>query len=401
MLGLDVEASPQQYRTWIVDDSPDFTQERFTGDKSGDLPLVDVSAYIIYDGSVIANFNMPLPTSWQSTKRTLPKSVPASHLAIIDGYVYLFGGQITDKIYRASVNTPTEWIDTGSVLPTPLFDGSLAVINDRIYIFGGHNGEVPTKTIFSAPKSDPLTWTNHGSLLPKELYGSQLGIIDGNIYLFGGHNLSRATKIIYKAFASDPLTWQDTGSELPDGVYHSHLAIIDNYIYLFGGQFSVTVCTDTIYRASTTDPLNWVSYSFLPYAISSGQFFIVGSQGFLITPISIGRSPIHESITINNGATRILRCELSSPGQWLNTNQKVPGEISQSQLAIIYDRLFLFGGSGNSAIFANNYEVKYKFDNAMVVAYADLTRTRVNNTPNKLDLFRILGMAPWRTDFGT
>jgi hypothetical protein len=426
MVGRDVNSSPLQYRTWIVDDTPDYTQERFSGYKSGPLPLVDVSGYIIYDDTVVANFNLPLATSWVSTKRVLPDSLPYSHVAVIDEYVYLFGGQITDHIYRAHVNTPADWVDTGARLPTPLYDGELAIIDDRVYIFGGNNGEA-TDTIYSAALSDPLTWVNHGALLPKSVYGSQIGIIDGYIYLFGGvEHFSHAMKNIFKASAADPLTWVDTGFTLPDALYNSQLAIIDNYVYLFGGQFFANTPTDNIYRAPLSNPTSWLTYAYLPYAACGGQFFTVGNKGYLITPIAPGRffeqipelaTPSHGvnpdqvviisgfgenggQITINNGFARILRCDLGTPYAWIDTFKHVPGEISQSQLAIIYDRLFLYGGSGNSVIFANNYEIKYKLNAVATTTYADVTRTQYHNTPNKLDLFRVLGFPPWKTDYG-
>jgi len=62
--------------------------------------------------------------------------------------------------------------------------------------------------------------------------------------------------------------------------------------------------------------------------------------------------------------------------------------------------LFLYGGSGSSVIFANGYEIKYKFGSAAVVEYGDITRVQYNSTPSKLDLFRVLGFPPWKTDYG-
>jgi N-acetylneuraminic acid mutarotase len=420
MVGRDVNSSPLQFRTWIVNDTPDYAQQHFTGHKSGPDPLVDVSSYIIYDDTVVADFNLPLPTKWKSTLRVLPQSLPYSHVAIVDDFVYLFGGQITDHIFRASLNKPADWIDTGVTLPTPLYGGQLAIIGDRIYIFGGNNTEA-TDEIFSAPTSDPLNWTNHGHLLPQTLHKSQLAIVDGYIYLFGGvQHFSHATARIFKASTDDPLTWTDTGANLPFAMYSSQVAVIDGYIYLFGGQTTPNTPMDNILRASTSDPLTWADYAFLPYALAGGQFFTVGNKGYLITPIAPGRNyvpipgvdpplekviipgfgPAGGSININTGAARILRCDLATPYGWIDTLQQVPGEISQSQLAIIYDRLFLFGGSGSSVIFANSYEIKYKFGSVAAVTYGDITRVQYHSTPNKLDLFRVLGFPPWKTDYG-
>lgn len=399
MVGRDVDSSPLQHRTWIVDDTPDLDQSRFTGHKAGPHPLVDISAHIIYDDNVIADFNQPLPTKWKSTLNVTPQSLPSSHLAVIDGYVYLFGGAITDKIFRAPLGRPAEFVDTGAVLPTPLYGGQLAVLDGYVYIFGGNNNEA-TGTIFSAPLTDPLSWTNHGDLLPQTLYNSQLCIIDGYVYLFGGaQHFAHATSRIFKASAADPLSWADTGRDLPFPLYNSQVGLIDGYVYLFGGQKFTDVSVDNIFRASTFDPLTWVDYAYLPYASTSAQFFTIGNNGYLITCISPGRQAVPSNVTVNNGEARILRCSLSSPHGWVDTLETVPGELTASNLAVIYDRVFLYGGSGSSVIFATNYRISYLFDNIDVVAYGDITRTQYYNTPNNLDLFRVICFAPWKTDY--
>lgn len=393
MIGRDIDSFPAQYRTWIVDDQPDLTGQLYTGHKSGANPLMDIEAYIIYDSSVVADFNLPDPLSWNTTKRVLPQAIAYSHLAVIGDYVYLFGGQVTNKIFRATLDNPATWFDTGAVLPTDLYAGQLAIVDDRVYIFGGNDGEA-TDAIYSAPISDPLDWTNHGSLLPRKLHSSQLAIVDGYIYLYGGSEVNSATDVIFKASTDDPLTWVDTGDRLPVPLYNSQIAIINGNILLFGGQTSPVTPVDTIYLAPTSNPTFWHVYSFLPYAACGGQFFTVGNRGYLATPAVTPSLP-------RVRFTRILRCNLSSPGQWIDTLKTIPGEISQSQVGIIYDRLFLFGGSGSSAIFANNYELKYKFGSVTAVTYGVITRTQYNTTPNKLDLFRVIGFPPWKTDYGS
>lgn len=399
MVGRDVDSSPLQFRTWVVDNTPDLDQSRFTGHKSGPHPLVDISAHIIYDDAAIVDFSLPLPQKWKSTYNVTPQSLPYSHLAIIDGYVYLFGGEVTDKIFRAPLDRPAEFEDTGAVLPTPLYGGQLVVFGPTIYIFGGNNGEA-TDTIFSAPTSDPLTWTNHGSLLPETLYHSQLCIIEGNLYLFGGaQHFAHATSRIFSAPGYDPLNWSDTGADLPMPIYNSQIGLIDGYVYLFGGQKFTDTPVDNIFRASTSNPLLWIDYAYLPYASAAAQFFTIGNSGYLITAISPGRQAVPSNVIMNNGEARILRCSLSSPHGWVDTLETVPGEVTCSNLAIIYDRVFLYGGSGSSVIFATDYRISYLFNNVSVVAYGEITRTQYYNTPNTLDLFKVICFPPWKTDY--
>jgi len=392
MLGRDINSHPTQYRTWIVEDQPDFEATQYTGLKSGPNPFVDVSAYIIYDNTIVADFNLPNPLQWETTKKVLPAAIADSQLAIIGEEVYLFGGKISGKIYKANLNNPTDWEDTGAQLPTPLYGSQLLIINDVIYLIGG-NDSLCTDHIFSASVSDPLTWTDHGSRLPDKIQNAQAVIVNSQIYLLGGKNLNEPRDTIYTASVSDPLTWTDTGSTLPTALYGSQAAIIDDHIYLFGGLKLPNTPLGYVYSAPINNPTNWYTANPLPYPICHGQFVAIGNKGYLITPGAVGAAP-------KSKGTRILRCDLSSPTQWVDTLRYVPGEISESQIAIIYDRIFLFGGNGSSIIFATDSELKYKYDTTNIVSYGSVTRTQVNDTPNKLDLFKVLGFPYWKTDYG-
>jgi hypothetical protein len=390
MVGRDVDSIPTQYRTWVVNDQPDFTGELYTGLKSGDNSLVDISAYLVADDFAIVDFNLPNPLEWASTQKVLPDAVADSQLAILDGYAYLFGGKISDKIYRADINNPADWEDTGAHLPIPLYGSQLAIIEDRIYLFGGNDGYA-TDVILSATTADPLTWNNYGSLLPRKLYNAQLGIIDGYVYLFGGYDGYTGNTIL-KASTDDPFTWEDTGSTLPDHLYGSHLGVVDGYMYLFGGLISPSNPTINIYKASVDNPTSWSLAYYLPFPICFGQFVTVGTKGYLFTAGDAAFTP-------RSTFTKILRCDLTNPLYWIDMQRVVPGEVTQSQLAIIYDRLFLFGGSGSSVIFANAPILKFDFNSAGAVAYGSVTRTEFDAT-DPLDLFEVLGFPYWKTNYG-
>ena len=137
MLGRDVNAPYKEYRTWLVDDEPDFNAELYTGYKSGSSPLEEIVAYQISVAQL--DFNFPNPLSWFDTLQKLPEMMSSSQSAVIDGYVYLFGGEGTDKILRATVENPYYWEDTGATLPTVLSHSQLAVIDGYAYLFGGKN----------------------------------------------------------------------------------------------------------------------------------------------------------------------------------------------------------------------------------------------------------------------
>lgn len=388
MLARDNNSSPTQYRTWVVPGQPDFTGDMYTGLKSGNTPFDDVTTTIVLDGYAVVDFNLPDPLSWDTTERVLPEATYDSQLAVIDGYVYLFGGAGSKKIFRATLDNPADWVDTGATLPNILSRSQLAIIDTTVYLFGGNDGYGPTDHVYSAALSDPLTWTDLGVVLPKKLQDSQLVIIDGYVYLLGGQDIDGPTNSVLRADATIPLVWTNIGGLLPDPLYGSQVGFIGNSIYLFGGFNNPESPTSNIYSASISNLFVWSVVGALPVPSFNGQFFTIGSRGYLITPTDSTLS-----------FSRILRCNLSNPASWIDTFRTVPGLVNSSQFAIIYDRVFLFGGNGSSVIFANEQILKYIFTSPEAISYGDVTRTQVDATIDRLDLFSILGFPYWKTDY--
>jgi len=417
MLGRDVDSSPVEYRTWVVDGYPDYDGYYYTGSRGGTNLFVDVVAYAIPAGTGPVDFNFPKPTDWRTTYTQLPSTLKDSHLAIIDGYIYLFGGKISDKIYRASTGRPTEWIDTDATLPTPLYGAQVAIIYDRVYLFGGNNG-VATDTVYSAPLTDPLDWTNHGSILPQELYHSQLVLTgsDGYIYLFGGHTINEPVDYVYYATVDQPLIWNTHSRKLPSPLYGSSLGYINERIYLFGGIISNTyghLPTSNTYYIELSDLINessdWTTEDTLPHPMAFAQFITIGESGYLF---GIDKERVGSYILVDGYYhytettppnetyyTKIFKCDLSLPIVWTQLSQQILGEVFQSQAAIIYDRVFLYGGNGNSIIFACNVDIKYSFQNQEVIDYGNVTRTQYDSETNALELFKVLRFPYWKTDY--
>ena len=393
MLGRDVDAQPVQYRTWVVSGAPDFTGALYTGDKSGPTPLMDVSAYAIFDPTEPCDFNLPNVLDWNPTYKTLPALICDGQLAVIDGYIYLFGGQNSAKIYRATTNNPADFQDTGATLPTALCGSQLAIINGTVYLFGGAptaSLTSGTSAIYSAPVSNPLSWTNNGNLLPAALHHSQLAVIGNNIYLFGGKASNQIVSNIYTALVSNPLSWSDTGHTLPLAVYGSQLGIMDGYAFLLGG-ITPSGETNAILSALTVSPTTWAQTGMLPHPVSYGQFCTIGASGYLFTSTNGGPS----------GFTKILTCGLNAPNSWADTGVDITGTLSQSHLAVIYDRIWLYGGNGNTIILSNGSILKYTLNNVAAIQYGEVTRTQVQAAPSYLSLFQVLGFAPWKTDYGS
>ena len=414
MLSRDPDVDFTQYRTWIADEI-DIDGYYYNGPKGGHNSLISVKVYTdtytISDGYAVVDFNLPNPTDWYPIRRTLPECIYDSQLAVIDGYVYLFGGNLTDKIYRARLGRPSDWKDTGARLPTTLYGSQLAIIDGYIYLFGGNNG-IATDVIYSATTSDPLTWTNHGSCLPRKLYHSNLSVLDGYIYLLGGQLFSDSTNIISRASVNDPLVWNDY-SILPESLFSSHPAIIDGYVYLFGGMKKellglYNLPTSSIYRSPINDLISWSVDGYLPHSASFGQFITIGNDGYLFSFDKERTSSFIDGYPFDYGYvdtgsqslfTKIFTCKLNDPLTWTLLDEYIPGEIYQSQVAIINDRLILFGGNGSSIIFVDNPIIHYDFYLPEVLNYGDITRTQYQSVSNILDLNKLLGFPYWKTDY--
>lgn len=408
MVGRDINSNPTQYRTWIVNNTPDYTGQFYTGLKSGPNPLVDIFAVEIDDPTVVADFNLPIPTDWYQIdnmlnvsfpiRKVLPFPVENSHLAILDGYIYMFGGKVTNQIFQANLNNPGDWTVTDGYLPSDLYGASMAIIDGYIWLFGGNNGNESDlgrgvlDTAYSAPISNPLNWTNHGSVLPRHLQYSNLAITGGQIYLFGGQEINDASNVIFTAPTSNPLAWTDTGARLPTPVYKSAFGQVNGMFMIFGGLFFPDSPTSLIWSANVSNPLSWAVSGALPYPAAAGKFLNIGGDGYIFTP-TVNPSP---STTFCN----ILQANLQiNPNLWYDIQKTIPGNISASQVAIIYDRIWFFGGSGLTAMFACNQNIKYLLTAPKVYNYGFMTRTVFQATDNINNPLLALSVPWWITDY--
>lgn len=400
MLGRDVNSSPTQYRTWVVNNAPDFDGYYYTGLKSGPEPFIDVSAYTVADGYAVVDFNLPNPLEWITSYRTMSEEVYNSQFAILDGYAYMFGGTsdgygedgygTISRIFRMDLNNPADWEDTGATLPGPLCLSSFAIVGSIMYLFGGFVGGGPTDVIYYAPIASPLNWsqTISGANLPKKIYGSSIAVTTNFLYMYGGFEVNFASEVIFRAPTSNPTSWTLMGNVLPTKLYNSTIAYLNGDLYLLGGMLSPDNATSNIYKAAGGNPLSWTIVGTLPASSCNSQFFTVAGRGYLIGPT-----------TANSTTTAIFRLKnISSPLVWENIGT-APMQVARSQMAIIGDRLYFFGGNGSTAIWVDYPLLKYKFDDPLVLSYGSITRTQYDAVVNPIGKIALLGFPYWRTDY--
>lgn len=420
MTGRDVDSSPVEYRTWVIDGYPDYDAEYYSGIRGGTNDFADIAVHQVPTAITFpVDFNLPDPTTWSPARGQLPDDVKLATLAVIDGYVYLFGGMFSNKIYRAPTGRPMDFVDTNATLPTPLYGAQFALIDGYAYLFGGNNG-VPTDTVFSAPETDPLTWTNHGSILPKPLYDSQLILTgyDGYVYLLGGKSSLGIVDDVLYASVTSPLTWNTHGQKLPAPLCGSSASIIAGTVYMFGGNAydgTGNLPSDRIHSITISDLISgvvaWqVLAATLPHTMEYAQFITIGSDGYLFGTDKeragswiINPTPYPHSEYVETGDetyyTKIFYCNLTNPTSWIKLPQIINAQFYQSQLAIIYDRLFLYGCNGGSYIYASNPVIKYNFNLTSVANYSNITRILYPAIADPLDRNLTLCFPYWKTDY--
>lgn len=409
MLGLDIDSNPIQYRTWVVNDTPDFTGSLYSGPKSGPHPLYNVTAYSIDDSMGKMDFHLPAAFSFSNKHNggdrvrvkpntLLPNQVSDSQLAIIGNSVFLFGGTNSDDILESTISNPSIWEKHSEFMPTKIGASQLVIVNGYIYLFGGNVGLLSssiTNNIYRARVSDPHTWTIVGTL-PVALAHSQVAILNGHIFLFGGMTPNGLTDSIYQAPLSNPLSWSVASFSLPYAVAGASLAMLNDNVYLFGGITSLplTATRDICYCSKNAIDTWEVATSALPVAVAFSQCITVGFFTYLLG---------------GSSGKKILNAFSTTPLSWeVYEYDTLPIVATHSQCAIIGHRVYLFGGNGSSVIQASEQLVKfnkgdnedYNFNAPQPQVYSQQI-SYVKSNPGSTDLFYRIGFAPWKTDFGS
>jgi N-acetylneuraminic acid mutarotase len=201
------------------------------------------------DNVTILQIYDPATDTWTSGA-PLPQARSAANAGIIGGKLYVAGGTTPSNI--GSVNTvaaydpaSNSWTGLAS-MPTPRAWAGAAVINGILYVVGGlTNGPniyegVPTNAVESYnPITD--TWTGITDTLatkPIPRFALVAGAINGTLYVAGGTDNTNTFKTVE---SYDPVnnTWVNDPSKLPSmrvEAYSPAAGVIADTLYLAGGN---------------------------------------------------------------------------------------------------------------------------------------------------------------------
>ncbi len=192
----------------------------------------------------------PAANTW-ATKATIPHAIYGAAAGVIDGKLYVAGGQadptngniIADlQIYDPASDTWT----TGTPLPEATQGGNAGVINGKLYVAGGStsSGIVSTVVVY-----DPVanTWTNVASM-PNPRASAGTAVINGILYVVGGAVVVNSTSVAVNTVDSyNPATdtWTTLAS-MPTARIALAAVDIDGILYAAGGQDNINTTFATV-----------------------------------------------------------------------------------------------------------------------------------------------------------
>lgn len=143
-------------------------------------------------------------SSWTTSANSLPTSNQRSlgTSVVANGYIYYMGGSddsaTKSTVYFASLNPSTgangAWSAATNGLPTAVRDATSVVINGYVYVIGGNTSisdpGTPTRTIMfsklDSTTGQPGSWASFSNSVPTALYGASSVTTNGYMYYMGG-----------------------------------------------------------------------------------------------------------------------------------------------------------------------------------------------------------------------
>lgn len=153
--------------------------------------------------------------------------------AEVNGTAYVLGGYDgTNGVTDVLATTDGAQFRTVAQLPQSVRYAAIAVVDGRIWLFGGeHDGNnVTTVQVF-----DPATGTARiAAQLPQSLAHASAVVLDGHVLLVGGRHAGRILDTIQQFDPASGAT--STVGTLPYAVADAGAAVVDNVAYVVGGE---------------------------------------------------------------------------------------------------------------------------------------------------------------------
>ncbi len=229
-----------------------------------------------------------------------PLLTARSEMAIntLNGRIYALGGYPGTRITTTEVQVYDSQTDSwtlGPSLPQPLHHAMTAVVDGRLYLFGGEAGNPSNANAFQngvyVLDEQAGAWVPRASM-PTPRSGGGAGVIDGKVYVAGGRPPHGADFAVY-----DPVA--DNWAVLPNvPTQRNHLGVgaINGELYVAGGRFGGGVGSEMTDILEIYDPGTnaWTSGASMlaPRAgvastVANGCLYLIGGEGNTADPRGI------------------------------------------------------------------------------------------------------------------
>ena len=230
--------------------------------------------------------------TWE-TKANIPTIVSGSGAAVVNGNVYLYGGNAgpsgtssDTKNANMYVYDPLSdsWI-TSSAMPSPRAGTATAVYDNKIYSIGGYYtaNAVSTKTVQVYDTISGIWSAGTNSLMERSWSGA--ATINNKIYVFGGAKDTTALKHV-EVFDPSTQVWTRL-NDLPTVSYETKVIQYNGRNFVINLKDRVIweydVTTDS-YTTITNIPRNRSSSE---PALLNGKIYLVGSEASVVDVYNI------------------------------------------------------------------------------------------------------------------
>ncbi len=259
------------------------------------LPSRTVASFAIVATWVLASLSSPMAGHAQTWTDQAPiptvRWTPA--VAVVDGVIYVFGGQEDVAPYAAKAmveayDTATDSWATLASMPTERWGAAAAVVDGKIYVVGGLTGSFSGGYYGTAaveaydPEDD--SWTE---LAPMGAARGWCGAAtaEGGILAFGGYDESVDTILdSVERYEIGGDEWSSLPS-MPQAQAMFATAVLDGAVYVAGGSTASETLSDAV-LAYDVDDDSWSEITAMPTARSvpgaaavGGQLMVVGGRG--------------------------------------------------------------------------------------------------------------------------
>lgn len=388
-------------------------------DITGGALYADANFIYIY-GSFLLRAPISDPLTWTKfTANALATAAAASHVAIHNKRIWLFGGRgsagtAITTIQSTDTNGHVNFVNSGSVLPAALMGGTLFKTSQNLYILGGSGN---TGNIYQAALSNPNTWTLHSANGPQRSFGT--GFIVGNyLYYYGGET---AEGTVFPTATGMRFTISNGVLEVNSGVSGSLggffklpapvnvsrqvMFVVGNYVYMLGGYIAGPALNTSIYRAYVSD-LNttaaWANIGTLSSGFVDASVAIINDTLYILGGGNSATPPY------NTSTRNVVSANLNDLARGLESNALFDIETNFIDTAFAgagcvcrNDRLWLIGGrtaaDGTTVIKKSTGFEEYRpiFPNAVGTAESIPVISPTSGLTGSYNQFQLTGMLPW------